>query len=556
MSKNTNLSFLTDYITADITNGRIGINNASPTVAFDVVGATKITGALTLTGALGGTSASFSGLLTVTNNVTIRPTSGYNAYFQTSGTTLRINYLNDALSANISAAYRATDYSFQDASGGAILTLASTGAATFSSSITAGGRYFASASVADNIVEVINTDTTNGYGLFVRAGGTAANRYVARFKNAADSDVMWIDKGGNVGIGTTSPSYKLDVLGSSGALAKFSDGTTNTFIYSGGGSSCIGADVNINNGLIITGGSNIAQINTNGVERMRITSGGNVGIGSTNPSAKLLVLDSAGTTTNTLLVESVAQTSGHTGYFYSNSAQSGNTLRVYQDGAGSTGPALYVYSDGAYGAVFEKGNVGIGTTTPDERLTVGAGNGISIRTLGSGTFGSLKFGSNVSTYYDAWAGIDSDNEATGANVSNLRFYTSYGVRGERMRIGASGNFYVYSMAASAGTNAVKFNTSTGQVTYDTSSLKYKDNIRDSVYGLNAVMQLKSKMFEYKEDNRTDIGLIAEEVYEVIPELVGLDKEGLPNSVSYDRFVSVLVKAIQELSAEINILKNK
>jgi len=41
MSKNTNLSFLTDYITADITNGRIGINNASPTVAFDVTGAGK-----------------------------------------------------------------------------------------------------------------------------------------------------------------------------------------------------------------------------------------------------------------------------------------------------------------------------------------------------------------------------------------------------------------------------------------------------------------------------------------------------------------------------------
>jgi len=47
MSKNTNLSFLTDYITADITNGRIGINNASPTVAFDVSGATKISGTIT-----------------------------------------------------------------------------------------------------------------------------------------------------------------------------------------------------------------------------------------------------------------------------------------------------------------------------------------------------------------------------------------------------------------------------------------------------------------------------------------------------------------------------
>ena len=95
---------------------------------------------------------------------------------------------------------------------------------------------------------------------------------------------------GSVGIGTTSPSYKLDVLGSSGALAKFSDGTTSTFIYSGSGVSCIGADLNINNGLIITGASNIAQINTNGTERMRITSAGNVGIGTSAPSDKLSVV--------------------------------------------------------------------------------------------------------------------------------------------------------------------------------------------------------------------------------------------------------------------------
>jgi hypothetical protein len=50
MSKNTNLSFLTDYITADITNGRIGINNASPTVAFDVVGAGKFSSSVTADG--------------------------------------------------------------------------------------------------------------------------------------------------------------------------------------------------------------------------------------------------------------------------------------------------------------------------------------------------------------------------------------------------------------------------------------------------------------------------------------------------------------------------
>ena len=53
MSKNTNLSFLTDYITADITNGRIGINNPSPSVAFDVTGAGKFSSSLTATGVNG-----------------------------------------------------------------------------------------------------------------------------------------------------------------------------------------------------------------------------------------------------------------------------------------------------------------------------------------------------------------------------------------------------------------------------------------------------------------------------------------------------------------------
>ena len=92
-----------------------------------------------------------------------------------------------------------------------------TGAATFSSSVTAGGKIFTSASVADNIIEVINSDTTNGYGLYVRGGGTATNRYVARFKNAADSDVMWVGNTGNVGIGTGSPAYKF-VVSNGGAL--------------------------------------------------------------------------------------------------------------------------------------------------------------------------------------------------------------------------------------------------------------------------------------------------------------------------------------------------
>jgi hypothetical protein len=110
-------------------------------------------------------------------------------------------------------------------------------------------------------------------------------------------------------------------------------------------------------------------------------------------------------------------------------------------------------------------------------------------------------------------------------------------------------FYISNgLATGAGTNAVKFNTTTKQLTYDTSSARYKNNIRDSIYGLDHVMQMRSAQFEYKDTGNSDVGLIAEEMQPIIPELVGLNEEGLADSVSYDRMVSVLVKAIQELKS--------
>jgi len=48
MSKNTNLSFLTDYITADITNTRIGIHNTSPSYSLDLIGNMRVSGSVYL----------------------------------------------------------------------------------------------------------------------------------------------------------------------------------------------------------------------------------------------------------------------------------------------------------------------------------------------------------------------------------------------------------------------------------------------------------------------------------------------------------------------------
>jgi len=68
--------------------------------------------------------------------------------------------------------------------------------------------------------------------------------------------------------------------------------------------------------------------------------------------------------------------------------------------------------------------------------------------------------------------------------------------------------------------------------------------------------MRSTQFEYKDTGRSDVGLIAEELDPIIPELVGKNKDGQADSVSYDRMVSVLVKAIQEQQALITALTTR
>jgi len=57
----------------------------------------------------------------------VQTSAGYNVYFQTSGSTLRLNYLNDAASANVAAAYRANTYTWQKSDGSPTLTLDDSG---------------------------------------------------------------------------------------------------------------------------------------------------------------------------------------------------------------------------------------------------------------------------------------------------------------------------------------------------------------------------------------------------------------------------------------------
>jgi len=93
-----------------------------------------------------------------------------------------------------------------------------------------------------------------------------------------------------------------------------------------------------------------------------------------------------------------------------------------------------------------------------------------------------------------------------------------------------------------------------------SDMNLKENITDTKYGLNEVMQLRGVDYDWKRKDRGhDIGVLAQEVEQVIPELVkeheGLQGRGKFKSVDYNKLVPVLIESIKELKKEIDDLKS-
>jgi len=91
-----------------------------------------------------------------------------------------------------------------------------------------------------------------------------------------------------------------------------------------------------------------------------------------------------------------------------------------------------------------------------------------------------------------------------------------------------------------------------------SSRRYKTNIVDIVLDSNKLYDLRPVDFEWNEKSATegkkDIGLIAEEVAETLPEIVNYDNDKTPESVSYDKLSVILLMEIKKLKEEIEKLK--
>jgi len=91
---------------------------------------------------------------------------------------------------------------------------------------------------------------------------------------------------------------------------------------------------------------------------------------------------------------------------------------------------------------------------------------------------------------------------------------------------------------------------------ESSSIRFKENIKPLEPALGKVEQLNPVTYNKIGVVEEEIGLIAEEVAELFPEVVTYNEEGQPQGIQYQRLSVILLKAVQELTERVNKLENK
>jgi hypothetical protein len=105
-----------------------------------------------------------------------------------------------------------------------------------------------------------------------------------------------------------------------------------------------------------------------------------------------------------------------------------------------------------------------------------------------------------------------------------------------------------------------YRNASGQIGYNTSALRFKDNISD-IEDCSWLYNLRPVTFDWKDEQRRQvegrqIGLIAEEVNELCPQLVFLDSEGKPEGVHYEWLGVPLIVEIKKLYKRVAALENQ
>jgi hypothetical protein len=89
---------------------------------------------------------------------------------------------------------------------------------------------------------------------------------------------------------------------------------------------------------------------------------------------------------------------------------------------------------------------------------------------------------------------------------------------------------------------------------ETSSIAFKENVLPIENALDLISQLVGVTYDRKDHVRHEAGLIAEEVYKIVPTLVSLDENGNPYGIQYTKITAYLIESIKTLKNEIAKLK--
>ena len=435
---------------------------------------------------------------------------------------------------------------------------------------TGGGAYNGLTAAGDALLFVtkgtINTGCItiaphNSGAVGIRIASTAntfsagANTY-SFVSNSSGTAMMTILGNGNVGIGTAS-------IGGQAKLWSANDVTLTGGNYAGDVAAqimAVGAtNTNKRLALMYDTTNNIglvqAQIYGTGTSPLCLNAaGGNVGIWTVSPAA---ALDVAGGT----IIGLAGNTNWRIQPQYVGSSPYPSQVRITNawDAVAGTGQVNYAgvginlnsYQGGSQVEFYTSST---NNAVPTQRMVIGSAGNVGIGTASPGY--TLDVGGLARFYSAGYGTSGSSLIISGANGNYVYLDTATGVglglycQGVRQANIAAAGLTVATLSGTG--NRAVYSDANGLLTNTASDRTLKTNVQSLTYGLEVVSNLIPVSYNWIDTERfgeqREIGFLAQEVQEYVPEVIGINGDG-KLSLDYSKLTSVLVKAVQELSAK-------